>query len=360
MAETSATIPPAKSPHNSSATLRDIAEACGVSTRTVGYALSEPERVAPATRARVLRKAAELRYQPNQLARGLRTGRTMTLGAVVTILEDRLLPQAHIGMDEVARASGYSLLVTACAPGPEGERETIAGLRQMGVSGLIILPNGNCPNHDHLRELMEEDFPFVFAGSHDESVVGDFVLADNERAGRLAAEHFLQLGRRQVAFCTVGGEEARYPWASARRRGLERTLAEAGAEAPLVLGAGAPDERGRVVGRQAVSEHLAAHGRPQFNALFAANDEVAHAALEVLQDNGIAVPEEVSLIGYDDEDWSAFLRPALTTFRRPSRRIGQEAVRVLLERIDHGYGDGSRQRLLLEPLLMVRESTAPL
>jgi LacI family transcriptional regulator len=343
-------------------TLRDIAEACGVSIRTAGYALSDPDRVAPATLKKVLQKASELQYQPNHFARGLRTGKSATLGVVITMLHDWRQVATYVGMDQAATARGYGLLMTVLASSPPGEgergRKTIEALRQRGVEGLIIFPDAAGGNREYFLELVAEGFPVVFASNADTSLVGDFVVTDNEGAGRRAAQHFLQLGRKRVAFLTVGGLDSLAPWASARHRGLDQALAEAGLPPALVL---APLDEGQLppwssLGRQAIHDYMAEHGRIDFDAIFAINDATAIGAMQALEDHGVEVPGDVGIIGYDADPNTEHLRPALTTLGRPTFQIGQECVRMLLDRIDQGGSAPPWQRLLLEPILVVRES----
>jgi LacI family transcriptional regulator len=229
-------------------------------------------------------------------------------------------------------------------------------LLDKGVDGLIVAPADPEENRDHYLGLIDDGVSLVFV---DRSVPGlnvDSVSTDNILGGYLATRHLIEIGRKKVAFLTTNSRDRRSTSVQARLAGCQRALQEAGVELVATLGPNVSDSKPEEqFGFDAVKARLQASGR-EFNALFAVHDGLAYGAVEALNEHGLSVPKDVSVVGYDDQDPSAYYHPPLTTIRQPMRQIGEEAARLLFRRL-RTKSQLPRQRVSLEPSLVVRQST---
>lgn len=313
-------------------TLRDIAKAAGVSATTVSNVLRGSKRVRSEVAERVLAVAEQSGYRPNRSARALRTGRTGTLGLIIPDLTNPFFPELAQAIVREARARGFSVSLVDSLEDPDAEEEGIILLEEQRIDGAIWVP---------VREFRPLPFPVVLVDrlAPDQDGVG----SDHEMGGRLQADLAVTLGHRRVALITgpVALESARL-----RAKGF---LDLASSEMEVVWVAEAPfsEELPRKVRR-----HLAAGG---FTLVACGNDLIAIGVLRFLSEIGVAVPEEVSVIGYDDIPLAGVVRPPLTTVRQPLRQIGQEALRLLLRRIEHPQASPVQVRLPVE--LVLRRST---
>lgn len=302
-------------------TSHHVAKRAGVSRSTVSLILNNTPglKFAEATRARVLRAAAELGYVPSAAARSLARGEARALGLIICQAEhlcvDAFIPQVLYGLNEVSREHGYSVLVEALEHLPSAELyyELVRAKR---IDGLIVL---NPRAQDAaLDELLAEGFPIV--------ILGRDVGSDDLRGGRLATEHLIRLGHRRIAHITFG--PASSAAANNRLEGYRQALAAAGIpfEAQLV-------RRGNydaASGYAAMSALLAQGG---ITALFASNDTVALGAMAAIQQHGLRIPQDIAVVGYDDIPIAAYANPPLTTVRTFPIDEGRLAARLLLDRI---------------------------
>lgn len=331
-------------------TLRDVARHAGVSVRTVSNVANDFPHVAAATRARVQRSIDELGYRINPSARGLRTGRTGVLGLMVPKLSQPYFAELADEMVAAAAESGLALMVEQT----EGRRDTERSwLRPGGVArlwdGAIVSPLG-ITGSDLAGQL---GCPVVMLGEHAADLHAPWVGGDNIAAAIAAVDHLISLGHREIAAIGAqrgtGGETGRE-----RTKGFRRAMADAGL----------PVRTGRVVepasfdsaGGAAATRALLSSRRPP-TALMCFNDELAYGALAALARAGVAVPGEVSVIGWDDLRGNEFTVPALTSVRIPKREVARAALRLLLGRLE-GSGEVPG-RVVIEHHITERASTAP-
>jgi LacI family transcriptional regulator len=320
-----------------------------VSQTTVSLVLNgRSGHVSAATRQKVLATAATLGYHLNTPARQLASGVTNTIGLVVRQTPEQIAGDAFLvatlhGLAAVAREAGYRVVVEPLPPG-EGTYETL--LRAQHVDGLVI--SGPRADDDELARLVADGFPIVIHGSRLD-LDAPSVDVDNEAGARTAVDHLLSLGHRRIA-CVVF--DLSYVAAQERLAGYRAAMRAAGIE---------PDPRlivetGYRVGDTAttVAELLA---REEFSAVFAAADMTAAGVLGALRMAGRRVPDDVSLVGFDDIPLAQHLDPPLTTIRVPAVQVGEAVGRALLDRL---AGLGQTGRTLLPVELMVRASSAPL
>ncbi len=305
----------------------DIARLSGFSKPTVSRALSDHPAVLPETRERILEVANAHGYVVNRNAQRLRVSRTNTVAVVIDFpsLPDRRISQPfhYELLADVANAlaaRGQDVLLSSPAP----ESAYRAMFTSKGIDGIIFLGQGD--SEPALRALARgATTPFVVWGAPTD---GGYctIGSDNELGGRLAARRFLDLRRSQVAFLGPPGHAE----LDARRRGLELGLAEAAAPAPLTLQA-------RDLSYEAAFEVMVGHlraapSRP--DAILCASDTIAMAVISALQGEGLAVPGDVTVIGYDDTAQAAWFIPPLTTVRQDTRLAGALLVERLMQRIE--------------------------
>jgi LacI family transcriptional regulator len=328
------------------ATIREVAQAAGVSVATVSRVVSgSAHGVRPDTRDRVLEAVARLRYQPNLVARGLKKRVTGTVGLIVPDISNPFFPAIARGIEDVASRAGMGVLLCNTYEDLVKERAYLTLLDKRMVDGLIFATVG--ANTTHLRMLRRRGVPVVLVARAPDRVGIDAVLVDNRRGAREAAEHLLRLGHRRIAF--IGGPPT-LPVANERLAGYRDALASAGIPLnPDLLCDGGFRTEG---GGAAVGQLL--QRRAPFTAIFAANDLMAIGAMEELRRRGRRVPQDVAVVGFDDITFASLVEPRLTTVAQPKYRMGCLAMERLLDLL--GGGDRRPRRLALEPRLVVRES----
>lgn len=336
------------------ADMKTIAERVGVSKTTVHRALSNVGRISPDTREKILKVALELDYRPNNLARGLRSQKSATVGLIVIGLTNSFYSTILEGAESVASNSGYSILIARSEGRPSRELQHLNVLREKRVDGIMVAPAHPTQNTDLYLKLKEIGIPFVFIDRYMPSIETDFVTTDNYMGGYLAGKHLVSLGRKKIAFAGVPGNEMMSTSVSDRLRGLSTALDEAGLKVQALLGSDLPSFRPQEAFAAASVEKYLGQGG-ELDAVFGCNDNTAIGAITGLRRMGRSVPADVSVVGFDDLEISPYVQPALTTVRQPAWQIGEEAVRLLLERIS-GPADAPRQHVLLPPSLVIRDS----
>lgn len=330
------------------ATITDVAKRANVSETTVSHALNGTRRVSAALQERVLAAAAALDYQPAAAARSLRTGQTDTLGLLVPDITNSWHPLVARGLMDVTTPQGYHTLLCATDGVVEQEAAFLADLAQRRVDGIVIITFAFAM--DVLRRELR-GIPTVLTGLPDqESPDMDYVVFDEVAAARLAVDHLAQRGRRRIA--TITGPQV-LPGARRRFQGYREGLAAQGLPYdPLLVVEG---DYWLPSGAHGAARLLEARPRP--DAIVAANDLMALGALGALRQAGIAVPEQMALIGFDDIPEAEIAYPQLTTVRQPAYEIGRQAGLLLLTRIrcmKDGVEHEPSAVVRVEPVLVLR------
>lgn len=332
-----------------------IARELGVSTTTVHRVLSNTGRVKEDTRQRVLETAQRLGYRPNGIARGLRSKKTRTLGVIVTGISSSFYANILDGIERAASEAGYSILLGCSHDEPQKERQQIDLLLEKQVDALIVAPADPSVNTQYYAQLVREDICLVFIGRHVPGVPADSIETHNALGGYLVGQHLYNLGRRHIAIVTTILPKRQYSYVDERIAGCKRALHELGGIVPTIVG---EDILDRLPLPQfaytAVQSYLQKGG--VMDGVFALNDDLAYGVVNALLDAGYRVPDDVSVVGFNDESMSAYFRPPITTVRSAPREIGSEAVRLALEQIAESQTRTSVKRVLLEPTLVVRSS----
>jgi len=348
------------SPTQEGATIHDVARLANVSASTVSNWLKgRHERMRPETRDRIGSVVRQLGYRPNQVARQLKTGQVKTLGLIVGSVANPFWGMFAHRVEDAARKRGYQVLLG----NSERDRGREQGYTEMlwasGVRGLII--GSSSFSFDHLSSLAERGMNIVAFDRPTQATdtfAFDSVGVDGVVGGRVATEHLLALGHRRIGF--ISGP-LKTVSRLARLEGYTRALRDGGAHAPLVW-EGAPtsgsfgDFEGAELGRLAARELLAAADPP--TALFALNDMYALGAYAGVRDMGRRVPDDVSIVGFDDIFLADIVQPRLTTIRQPLAEMMERVVELVIGRIE-GTNTSAPEHVETEVELIVRESTAP-
>jgi DNA-binding LacI/PurR family transcriptional regulator len=335
------------------ATIRDVARESGVSVATVSYVLNNgPRPVRETTRQHVLAAMRRLNYHPNAMARALASGRAQSLGVLFGRIEPAIVTNLYSigvlqGVLTAAADCGYSVTLF---PQPWVDGSTSARRLNDGrCDGVVIV--APVQDSDMVESLAALKLPLVVVSAATTEGSGiPFVDVDNAKGIRLATEHLLALGHRRIAH--IMGD-ANQPSVPERRDGFCRTLADHGIEPPseyLV-----PCAYNGRMGAEAARRLLQLPNPP--TAIVAGNDTLALASIEAATELGLRVPEELSVVGFDDIPTSAMVTPALTTVRQPLAEIGERATRMLIARLEGTDAVSSSSRA--EPQLVVRDTTAP-
>ncbi|MFJ5260033.1 LacI family DNA-binding transcriptional regulator [Streptomyces sp. NPDC088387] len=330
-------------------TLRDVAQAAGVHVATASRALNPNTRslVNADTARRVSRAAKSLGYRPNPIARSLKTAKSLTVGVVLPDLTNPLFPPIVRGIDDLLGPAGYSALIVNTDNDPAREKAQIDSLRSRQVEGLIVATARL--NHPLLTELHQQDVKMVLVNRRTDHLDVSSVVPDDAAGIAQAVAHLARLGHRRVlhlagpATTSTGITRAR----SFRNAVREFDLVQDPALiAPCDFWAEAEGARAMRAALDAGTE---------FTAVIAGNDLLALGAYDVCGERGIACPDDISIVGFNDMPFLDKLRPALTTVAVPHQQIGVEAARMLLEAID---GPARPARSVLLPVsLVVRAST---
>jgi LacI family transcriptional regulator len=330
-------------------TMKRIAGELGVSITTVSKVLNNRDDIGHATRARVLAKVAELGYQPNAVARSLTLRRTHTLGVVIPDLMHSFFVEVVAGLETVASARGYGLLLCSSNEDPAKERAEIEMLRRRQVDGVVLASVNASGNTDLLQRLSTLGIRLVMIDRDDHVAVRcDRVLTDDDEVGRVATTHLIEQGRRAIAH--IKGP----PIAHARRRANGYRAAMKAARIRvrpewIVAGGFMEDD-----GLRAMNKLLAL--KPRVDAVFAANDPAAIGAMKAIWDAGLRIPEDVAIVGAGDIALGDLLRVPLTTVSWSREEQGRIAAELLLKRIDD-ESDSRFRRVVIPPRLVVRRSS---
>jgi LacI family transcriptional regulator len=329
-------------------TIREVAEEAGVSQATAARALGGYGSVSPDALSRVQAAADRLHYRPNRVAQALRLGQSRTVGFIPADLENPFFARIARHLGDALEAEGYMLLVSSSDERPDREKKIIETFRAHLLSGVIVAPTTE-ESAPHLQQLVDDGIPLVLIDRGIAGMAVDCVTVNNERAGFRAVSHLTELGHQRIGIIC---DNLQIPSTSERFRGYQTALAahDIPLDPQLIGVAGtSPDDA-----YDATRRVLALVERP--TALFTTDNFMTEGALRGIREAGLRLPDDVSLVGFDDVDPRTLMKPAVTVVAQPIPELSQQAARLLLRRMA-GVADPPEQ-IHLDAQFVVRDSTA--
>lgn len=330
-------------------TIEDVARKAGVSISTVSRVMNNNRYIAEGTRKNVLEAISALDYRPNALAKGLKQMKTNSIGLILSNLQNPFWLMVLEGIEDACQEAGYSLLILNSRDDLEKEGDNVKEFMVRQLDGIIINPAGG--GNPLFNALIEEQFPVVFLNRKVRELDANTVVVDNVQGAMLAINHLLRLEKNKIALFS-------YPTNNISPRlerieGYKKALNDHGHEVN--------DAFIKIVGNKSdclkSMKQLFDEGEKP-NAIFSTNNMLTLIILDVLGEMGIKVPEEVSLVGYDETEWSKHLSPPLTTVKQPAYEMGKGAAEKLIRLVRTNNQDEKRQpeTIQFKPTLVIRNS----
>jgi LacI family transcriptional regulator len=328
------------------ATIKDVALLAGVSTATVSRVLNRSARVEQSVLEKVEAAVEQLKYRRNLVARGLRTQRTDIVSLICSDIENPFFTAICRGIEDFASKLGLSVVICNTDGDFAKEREYIEMLSSQSVSGVIISPASSAETD--VSKLVRQGVAVVAVDRRLRHKT-DSVFVDNKLGAFQATDHLIKAGAKRVA-CITGPRNVMT--AQHRLAGYKAALTANGmrAQESLIRFADFKDAGGA----KAVHELL--HGAKKPDGIFVANNRMTTGALLALRELGVVVPDEISLVGFDDLPWAELVSPTISTVRQPSYELGRAAAKLLTERMQ-GVAGASPREIILEPELIIRASS---
>jgi DNA-binding LacI/PurR family transcriptional regulator len=329
-------------------TIYDVARLAGVSTATVSRALNGTARIAPATQAAIAAAIDQLGFAPSTIARSLVTKSTQTIAFLLPDITNPFYAALVSGIQDSALARDHTMLLCTTEGDPEREEQYLNLLRAKSVDGALV--DGLVLPSDRIARFVREGFAIVCLDRDIDSRSIPLGQGDNRRGGRMAVEYLLGLGHTEIAHVT-GVRDLRI--SEDRLEGFRDAHKNVGVvlDERSITEGNFTEEGGYEATRRLLDDHV------PFTAVFAANDLSALGVVTALTQSGLRVPEDVSVVGFDDLRLAAYMSPPLTTVHQPAAEIARRATEILID-LTHGMKVRT-MRQLLPPKLVVRASTAP-
>ena len=340
-------------------TIKDIARALDISAATVSRALKNDPRITVEVRERVTTMAGRLGYRPNLLARGLVSSRTHAIGYIVDNLSWSFFSELAERVQITAEEFAYSTYIYSCLKSAQKEREGIDGFLSRGVDGLLVSATESPENARVYRELSQANFPIVIFNDLPDLEV-DAVVTDNYEGATKVLRHLAELGHREIMFI---GPKENTSFKTQRLAGYGDFLERNGL--PVREDLVHCEEDDPMYGYRVVKDVMRAKRAP--SAVFVHNDTLAMGVYRAIHEIGLKIPDDLSVVGYDNLDSCQFMYPPLTTVEFPIRHLARAGVELLMKRINEKAKKSADQesqrvpqKIALTPRLVIRHSTAPL
>ena len=334
-----------------SVTLKDIANELHLSATAVSRALRNMPDIGPETTRLVKETAERLGYRTNLAARYLKTNKSMMLGMVVTDICNPVFSLMYKGVEKVCKETSYTLMLGNSNENAQGEGAIIQNMLEHGVEGIFLVPS--MQNKNVLVQLEESGVPYVILQRKFEKESFHYVQSDDYEGGYLAAKHLYQLGHRK--FLYISGPK-HISSAKERYNGFLKYLIEQGLtkESVQILEC----DGTRNGGYKATKKWLEQHdnlNQLKATAIFCFSDYVAYGVYSAMQKCNLRIPDDISVIGYDNNEYSDMTLPGLTTIDIHPYKIGKQAARMMFELINNQ--ENEKSELVIKPKLVVRDST---
>jgi len=333
---------------NMDATIKDIARKAKVSYATVSRALNHRYGVKRETRERVLEAASALNYSPNALARGLVSRRTLSMGLLVPDITNPFFAEVARGVEDGAQEAGYSIFLCNANWDRSREERHLALLAEKRVDGIIMAPVAD--RADAVETGLPAGIPLVYVNSAPRGTENSYVVIDNVRGGCLAVQHLIDAGYQTIGFIGASEDSATLEERLAGFRLAMRRNGRDVEESFIQLG-----DFHRETGYHIIQDMIQAGRVPR--AVFCENDLLALGVMQGARDKGLAVPEDLAIVGFDDIPLASYPEIRMSTVCQPKCDMGRMAVGILLDKLAADDPGAVSRRILLEPELVVRRSS---
>ncbi|GAB3646982.1 LacI family DNA-binding transcriptional regulator [Echinicola sediminis] len=335
-------------------TITDIAKALNVSASTVSRALHDSPSISQETKDAVMELAKKLNYQPNMLAVSLLNKKTKTIGVIVPEITSYFFATVISGVQDMVDEAGYKLIICQSNESYEEEQKLIETLSLGRADGFLISPSSKTTKFDHLEKLRASGTPVVVFDRDCPNFEADKVLVDDYDGAFQAVDYLIKTGCKRIAH--ISGPQ-NLSTCQHRKKGYLDALEKNGLAIDEQLNTeveGFTSEDGE----EATKKLLDLSSPP--DAIFAINDAVAIGAMAVIRERGLKIPEDISIVGFDDEPYSKYFNPSLTSVWQPVYDLGMLSSRILMHHIVNETDDYEYRYELLKPELIIRNSSKPL
>lgn len=328
--------------------LKQLSELLNLSQTTISLVLNHSpnaKSIPPHTRERIREAAIKYKYRPNYFARSLRRSKSMSIGVVVPDMSDGYFTLLMHSVERYLIKANYFYFMASHFRKPELTSEYVQMLLERAVDGLLLLDT---------PAKIEATIPIVAISAHNPAATATNIVLDHDVAALLALKHLQDLGHKRIAFMR-GPEnisDARYRWQGITKA-AEMLKVEIHPELTITL-----PELDQMPGHGYKAMRKLLKSTQDFTAIFCFNDICAFGAIRAIDDVGLRVPEDISVVGFDDISSAAYHQPSLTTVRQPLKEMGARGAKILLDRINHP-NKAYPKDVVMEPELIVRESTGP-
>lgn len=331
-------------------TIKDIANVLGITPSAVSKALNDHPRISDKTKTAVLQVAKNLNYQPNHLASALRKGKSNLVGVIIPRANSNFFSSVVQNMEEVLNEKGYNVIMTQSNESYEKECRNIDALLHTQVDGIIASLANETTDLSYYEKIKTKGIPLILFDRGEHELDVDYVGIDDYLSSQMVIEHLVQQKCRRIAHIAGYSHTRIY---KNRIRGYKDGLELHGlpVKNELILESDLRLDDGRRI----MKKLLKLPERP--DAVYAAGDYAALGALQVMQENGIRVPEDIALVGFSNEPFTSFVNPSISTIVQHSDQIGILAAKAFLKRIENPTEKVSLNKMILKPELIVRNSS---
>lgn len=331
-------------------TIYDIAQQLNLSPATISRGLKNHPAISEDTKKRIVEYAKSVGYQANKFARALRNKTTSAIGVIVPKLDSQFMSSALAGMEKVANSAGYNLIISQSLETEAKEIENAEIMFNNRVDGLIVSLSFNTRDISHFKPFSVKGIPIIFFDRTSDDLNCPTVEIDNFKAGYEATKHLIDQGSRRIMHITGNLQRNVY---TDRFDGYKRALTEAGIEfsEDLTLLTRLDIEAGVSAGRQIVTSD------PMPDGIFVANDLCAVACMQALKKEGVRIPEDIAIVGFNNDPITGFVEPNLSTIDYPSQQMGEAAAKRLIDILTRKTSVIQKSRVYIQSKLIIRESS---
>jgi len=331
-------------------TIYDIARELRLAPSTISRALKSNKLIKASTTKKIVEKAEEMGYRHNNFASSLRNQKSNTIGIVLHRLNSSFITSVLAGIEKVTAEAGYDIIITHSAENYEKEAKNVLNLFHKRVDGVIASLSFNTKNLDHFKPFFEKNIPVIFFDRVEESSEQTHVIIDNYKCGYTATKHLLEQGCRRIVMLTSSLKRNVY---GQRHRGYTDALADAGIgyNKNLVLVKDLSEESA------IAAAHEILKMKPRPDGLFVTNDFEAAVCMQELKRHGMLVPEDIAIVGFNNDSISKIVDPQLTTINYPGKDMGEITAHYLLNSLMDMKNVATATRIIVKSEFIVRGSS---